>query len=116
MTALSSDGKDLKALAPEVGSLRILNTTESTIKLEAKVNVTNPTKYSATVPYVNIELLCNGSQLGYAFATDVNVGPGPNHNILVQALWDPPNERGKAQGQELLSQYVSGISPEYLSC
>lgn len=76
--------------------------------MQAKINITNPTVYSATVPYVNIQMLNNGSVLGHATAENVSVVPGPNHNILVKALWEPDGENGTAIGRELLSQYVSG--------
>lgn len=98
----------MEAFAPEVGNLRILETTKSTIKLDAKVNITNPTEYSATVPFVNIKLMCNGTDLGYATAKDIFVGPGVNHDIPVESLWDPKGEVGAALGRELLSQYISG--------
>ena len=104
-------GGDLKGFSPQVGSLRILETTKSTLSLEARVNITNPTEYSATVPYVNIKLLSNGTEVGHATAQEVSIVPGPNLNILVKALWDPltpSGEKGRAQGKELLSQYISG--------
>ena len=53
-------------------------------------------------------MLNNGSVLGHATAEDISVIPGPNHDILVKALWEPDDEKGKAVGRELLSQYVSG--------
>ena len=105
-------GGDLKGFSPQVGSLRVLETTRSTLSLEAKINITNPTEYSAIVPYVNIKLLSNGTEIGHATARDVSVVPGPNHNILVESLWDPltpSGEKGVAQGRELLSQYISGL-------
>ena len=108
---LAISGGNLNGFSPEVGSLRILKTTRSTLSLEALVNITNPTEYSAIVPYVNIKLLSNGTEIGYAIARDVSVVPGPNHNILVEAIWDPltpSGQKGVAQGKELLSQYISG--------
>ena len=108
---LAISGGDLKGFSPQLGSLRILETTRSTLFLEAKINVTNPTEYSAIVPYVNIKLLSNGTEIGHATARNVSVVPGPNHNILVEALWDPltpSGQEGVARGKELLSQYISG--------
>ena len=60
------------------------------------------------MPYVNIKLLSNGTNLGYATARNIAVGPGVNYNILVESLWDPIGEVGAAQGREFLSQYISG--------
>jgi hypothetical protein len=77
------------------------------------INITNPTDYSAMVPYVNIKLSSNGTEIGHATARNVSIVPGPNHNILTEALWDPltaSGEKGVAQGKELLSQYISGTS------
>ena len=91
-----------------------MDTTKSTLLIKAKVNMTNPTNYSATVPYVNINILSNGTVLGHAIATNVAVVPGPNINIPVKALWDPlgpSGSQGVEIGRELLSQYISG--PRY---
>ncbi|KAL6714892.1 hypothetical protein ACLMJK_007152 [Lecanora helva] len=106
-------GGDLAGFSPQVGSLRILDTTKSTLSFKAKVNVTNPTEYSATVPYMNIKLSSNGTEIGHCTARNVSVVPGANHNIDIEALWDPLTPSGKkgvAQGAELLSQYISGLN------
>ncbi|KAF2142445.1 uncharacterized protein K452DRAFT_326348 [Aplosporella prunicola CBS 121167] len=103
----------LAHLAPKVGGLRILDTTESSLTLEALVNFTNPTDYSATVPYADINLLTNGTVLGHVTARDIKVKPGNNTNVVVQAVWDPlsaSGEEGRAVGRELLSQYISGFN------
>ena len=108
---LAISGGDLKGFSPQVGCLRILETTRSTLSLQATVNITNPTEYSAMVPYVNIKLLSNGTKIGHATAQQVSIVPGSNDNILVEALWDPSSQSGQkgiAQGKELLSQYISG--------
>jgi hypothetical protein len=76
------------------------------------VNITNPTEYSATVPFVDINILTNGTLLGHATARDVTVVPGVNTNILVTAVWDPRTmggEEGHRVGVEFLSQYISGM-------
>ena len=106
--AISGGSKDVKTFAPEVGGLQLLETAKSSIRLGAKINMTNPTEYTATVPYVDINLLSNGTQLGHATAQNITVGPGTNHNIPVEALWNPVGEKGASQGRELLSQYISG--------
>ncbi|MCJ1307456.1 hypothetical protein MMC25_001102 [Agyrium rufum] len=99
--------------SPKVGSLKILETTRETLSFEALVNITNPTNYSANVPYVNIHLMSNGSYLGYAISENVKVVPGANDNILMHATWDPvkPSHIGQLDaGRELLSQYISGYN------
>ena len=114
---LAITGGDLAGFSPQIGSLRILDTTRSKLSLEAKINITNPTEYSAKVPYVNFKLLSNGTEIGRAAARNVSVEPGPNHNLVVEALWDPltpSGEQGVAQGKELLSQYISGaLAPSH---
>lgn len=84
-----------------IGDLEILETTAKTITLSATVNVTNPTDYSARVPYVNISVSSNGTDLGFATARDVDVVPGKNV-VKVQAELEI--------GRELLSQYISGYN------
>ena len=106
-------GKGVAGFSPKVGDLKILDTTATTILFEARVNVTNPTNYSASVPFVDINLLCNGSYLGHAIARNVKVVPGDNDLILVRATWDPAKNSTPGaidQGRELLSQYISGKS------
>ena len=73
--------------------------------------MTNPTKYSASVPYADIHIMKNGSLLGHATARDLYITPGDNHNLLVKAVYDPLDLGGKEAkevGRELLSQYISG--------
>ncbi|MCJ1475236.1 hypothetical protein MMC13_003898 [Lambiella insularis] len=108
---LSGNGNE--SFAPQVGDLRILDTTRSTFLIEARVNMTNPTNYSATVPYVNINMLNNDTVLGFAVARNVRVVPGQNNNIPITATWDPAGHGGQLGldiGKELLSQYISGYN------
>ncbi len=108
LVALSGSGSE--PFLPEVGSLEIVDTGLKTLSIKAQVNFTNPTKYSAHVPYANIHILKNGTVLGHASVRDVTIVPGANDNIPVQALWDPSSGGLKGQhiGKELLSQYISG--------
>ena len=111
MVWVAISGGHLAGFLPKIGSLLILDTTASTLTIQAKMNITNPTEYSATVPYVNINLLSNGTIMGHATAENVSIVPGLNHDILVTALWDPKVPSGKKGleiGRELLSQYISG--------
>ena len=75
------------------------------------MNLTNPTNYSATVPFVDINILANNTLLGHATVKNLYVGPGNNTNIPVTAVWDPSTlggKKGAAVGREFLSQYISG--------
>ncbi|KAG9245288.1 hypothetical protein BJ878DRAFT_502197 [Calycina marina] len=108
-----SNGTTMASLMPKVGNLKILGTTKSSLKLQAQVNFTNPTEYSAEVGYFNIHILNNGSIIGGATARDIFVKPGNNSNILVEATWDPAGfggPEGARIGPEFLSQYVSGYN------
>ncbi|KAL9611368.1 MAG: hypothetical protein Q9167_003987 [Letrouitia subvulpina] len=103
----------MASFSPKVGDLEILGTTKSSVTFEAKVNITNPTEYSATVPFVNIHMLVNDTILGHATAENISVVPGPNCNIPVIAVWNPSKKGGRTGfriGEELLSQYVSGYN------
>ena len=97
--------------APKISDLQIMETTRSSLTLSALVNLTNPTAYAATVPYINIHIVKNGSVLGCATARDLYIRPGENDNLLLQAVYDPLELGGKKAkdiGRELLSQYISG--------
>ncbi|KAK4549661.1 hypothetical protein LTR36_004962 [Oleoguttula mirabilis] len=96
---------------PKVFDLQILDTSPTGLTLSALVNITNPTDYSASVPYIDIHISNNGSVLGHATARDLQLGPGENNNLHVTAVWDPRTMggvKGAAVGRELLSQYISG--------
>lgn len=96
-----------------VGELKVQSTGKTALNLEARLNFTNPTEYAAVVPYFNIHILNNGSIIGDATVRNVNVVPGNNTNILVEATWDPPKFGGKKAahiGREFLSQYISGFN------
>jgi len=83
------------------------------LDFEARVNFTNPTIYTARVPFINIHVLNNGSILGYATARNINVVRGNNSNILVQATWDPTklgDKKAQKIARDLLSQYISGYN------
>ncbi|KAF1960209.1 hypothetical protein CC80DRAFT_405150 [Byssothecium circinans] len=104
---------DVSAFAPKIYNLSIVDTSRTSIVLEAHANLTNPTTYSATVPYFNINVLINETIIGQAIARDVYVHPGNNTGILITIIWDPytnSGEAGKGVGKELLSQYISGYN------
>ena len=99
------------SISPKVGSLKILETGPSSLLIQAKVNFTNPTEYSAQVPFVTVNILNNDTVLGQATTKNIAVKPGANIDIMVEALWDPQSmsgQEGRAVGRELLSQYISG--------
>ena len=98
-------------LAPSVGDLRIVSTTDHSLSLKASANFTNPTKYAASIPYADVNILVNKTIVGHATIKDAEVEPGKNLNIPIEAVWDPSTgggSNGTAIGRELLSQYISG--------
>ncbi|KAF4986721.1 hypothetical protein FDECE_15807 [Fusarium decemcellulare] len=104
-------GDTLGKLNPQVGEIEIVETSETGIQMKGFVNITNPTSYTAVVPYLNIHILHDGEVLGEAVSRNVEFGLGENTNMLVHATWDPVRFGGdKAHeiGRKLLSDYVSG--------
>ena len=103
----------IKSVSPKIWNLQILDTTKSSLTIAALVNFTNPTDYSATVPFADVHIFNNGSLLGHATTKTITVRPGNNTNIPVTAIWDPLSFGGKDAhkvGVELLSQYISGYN------
>lgn len=101
----------MTTFAPKVGNLTIVDTDVDALSLTASINMTNPTPYSATVPYADINILVNGTVLGHATVRDVSIGSGNNTNIPITAVWQPSKidrHNGTVVGRELLSQYISG--------
>ncbi|VBB77284.1 Putative protein of unknown function [Podospora comata] len=107
-------GKNLPGLAePKVGNIEILDTTPDSISLRALVNITNPTPYTAHIPFISIRFEKNGTTLGEAQAENLDLGLGNNTNIPVFARWDPilgGKKDGPKVGRELISQYLSGYN------
>lgn len=106
----------MTTFSPQVGALEILDTSETSLTIGAKVNVTNPTEYAATVPFIDINISVNDTVLGHATARNIIIVPGPNHNLAIEAVWDPLSHSGKKGrhiGSELLSQYISGLPASF---
>lgn len=82
------------------------------MRLEALVNITNPTPYTASIPYVNAHILCNGSVIGEVTAEDLDIKTGHNSYLVVQAKWNPSmgGEGAKTIARDLISQYLSGFN------
>ena len=112
VAAMSEHGgfPDIK---PSVANITVRNSSKTSLSLQAFVNFTNPTEYTAQIPYINIHVLSNGSIIGDATTRNLSVGPGNNTNVLVEATWDPSRFGGEDAakiGRELLSQYISGFN------
>lgn len=109
--AVGVPGDTLSKLNPQVGEIEIVETSETGVQMKGFVNITNPTPYTAVVPYFNIHILHDGQVLGEAVSRNVDFGQGVNTNILVHATWDPTRfggDKAHEVGRKLLSDYVSG--------
>ena len=80
------------------------------VNVAANISFDNPTNYSANVPFVSLNVLVNGSQIGLAQARDVSVGPGYNKDVQVSAAYSAPSfgSDAAAVGKEFISQWLSG--------
>lgn len=90
-----------------------MDTDEHLLKLQASVSFTNPTVYSATVPFFSVSILINDTDVGEAIVRDAEVVRGNNTGLLAEVLWDPLTLGGEdalAVSRELLSQYISGYN------
>ncbi len=108
---LSSGG--FSDLSPQIGSLEILETTKTSLTIQANANITNPTEYSAQIPYININILNNDTILGNVTARELHIVPGSNTGLVARAVWNPSVNsgiRGSEVGRNLLSQYISGFN------
>ncbi|KAJ4988206.1 pre-rRNA processing protein [Stagonosporopsis vannaccii] len=110
----TGDGKSpMERLNLKVGDMAIVDTSPTSITLQMKSNFTNPTNYTATIPYFNINVLVNGTLIGSATVENSTVRPGNNSGTVVTVLWDPYNyggAKGKEVGAEWLSQFISGFN------
>ena len=103
-------------LGLQIGQLALSQTTKSSVSLTAMVSFTNPTNYSASLPYADVNLSWNHTLLGHATVKDIDIHPGRNTNVGLQAVWNPQHQSGSTGvecSRELISRYVSG---EKLPC
>ncbi|EXJ85879.1 hypothetical protein A1O1_06248 [Capronia coronata CBS 617.96] len=88
---------------PELKGMEVVDTSDTSLILQATVNLINPTEYSVSIPYCNVSLWVNDTRVGYAWLS-ADVIPGPNQ-ITARAAWEVG-----AVGGEWLSQYISGYN------
>ncbi|KAG5932730.1 hypothetical protein E4U53_001204 [Claviceps sorghi] len=101
----------LAGLDLEVGELHILNTSSTGVHVRALVNMTNTTPYTASIPFVNVHLLKGTHLLGEATTRNLHFASGRNHDMAIEATWDPSSFGGNQAhqaGRDLLSDYLSG--------
>ncbi|KAF3491886.1 uncharacterized protein GIQ15_01403 [Arthroderma uncinatum] len=104
-------GGKITDIKPRIQSIEIVETTKDSVLARANVNFTNPTNYTAHIPYINIKLVHNSSDVAHIIGHNVHVGPGQNSGVQIDALWNPlesGGEEGVAAGRDLVSKCVSG--------
>ncbi|KAM7200542.1 hypothetical protein V8F20_005273 [Naviculisporaceae sp. PSN 640] len=99
-------------LEPQASDIEVVDTTPSSVLLKARVNITNPTPYSAHIPFINVHVLSNGTVIGEAIAKNLDITTGNNTDLIVTALWKPSlgGSVGSQIGRDLISQYLSGYN------
>lgn len=76
----------------------------------AEVSFTNPTPYTASIPYLNVHVVSHGHVIGQATIKELHMNLGNVTNATVIASWDPVGFGGEASHKEarkLLSEYLS---------
>lgn len=91
---LAPYGGSLDQLKPQIESLELGPTTESSALIKTKINVTNPTEYSATVPLADFILLYNTTPVARVTTRDLSVVPGVNTGVPVDFFWSPEDASG----------------------
>ncbi|KAM7218785.1 hypothetical protein V8F06_005799 [Rhypophila decipiens] len=99
-------------LEPQASDIEVVETDPTSVLIRASVNITNPTPYSAHIPFISVHVLCNGTVLGEVTAKNLNLTTGNNTNLVVTALWKPSlgGPVGSQNGRDLISQYLSGYN------
>ncbi|KAJ5214376.1 hypothetical protein N7449_001545 [Penicillium cf. viridicatum] len=106
-------GNSLDRINPGVVSLKLENTTESSMLVSTQANFTNPTNYSATVPFVDLLILYNDTAVAHITAQNISVGPGNNSYVPIDFFWCPLDAAGVdgvEAGRALFSSYISGLN------
>lgn len=92
-------------------SLDLSNTAESSLLISIYMNFTNPTNYSATVPFLDILMLYNDTAVAHIIARNFSVSSGNNTNKSIEFFWSPSDTSGPhgiEAGRALFSSYASG--------
>ena len=104
---------DPSLFKPKITDLQIVNTSSTGLTVRALINITNPTNYTATVPYVDIHVIKNGSLLGHVTAQNLEIKSGNNSHLAVITTYNPfllGGANATIIGRDLLSQYISGFN------
>lgn len=108
---IAPSGNSTEHLNPRIVSLQVGETTQSSLSILTRVNFTNPTEYSATVPYADVRVLYNGTAVGHVIARHLSLVPGNNTNASIELSWNPLENgglHGIEAGRTLISSFISG--------
>lgn len=92
-------------------SIKIIETTKNSVLSRITVNFTNPTNYTAHMPYFDIKVAHDSSYVAHIIGHNLHIHPGQNTNVEIDALWNPlesGGEKGATAGRDLVSKCVSG--------
>ncbi|KAL4878544.1 hypothetical protein BJY04DRAFT_110477 [Aspergillus karnatakaensis] len=106
-------GSNPGAMSPQIESLELGATTESSLVVKTTVNFINPTQYSASVPLLDLIMHYNSTSVAHLTARDVTVIPGTNTGVNMDLEWSPLDLGGPSAvlaGQDMLSRFVSGFN------
>ncbi|KAJ5747773.1 uncharacterized protein N7511_009469 [Penicillium nucicola] len=98
---------------PRVVSLQLGDTTASSMVVSVEANFTNPTNYSATVPFADFLILFNDTAVAHITSRDITVTPGNNTCVPIEFSWCPlklSGPDGVEAGKTLISSYISGYN------
>ncbi|KAJ5614311.1 hypothetical protein N7528_007965 [Penicillium herquei] len=104
-------GNPIDHLHARIVSLEVVETNDSSLSVLTRVNFTNPTEYSATIPFADALVLSNNTALAHVIARNFSLVPGDNTNVAVEFSWDPLRNGGLdgiEAGQALISSFISG--------
>lgn len=104
-------GNAVSSLRPRISELRVLSTSTKALHLQGMVDFMNPTPYTASVPFLSIQIESGGHQIGEAIGRNLDLKPGNNTRNVVSATWNPFDFGGGEAlecGRQLLSDYLSG--------
>lgn len=97
-----------------IRNLEIVETSQTSLEVQAAVDFRNPTNYTADVGYFDALVAVNGTPVGHVNVENVCVGAGKNTAMRVHVTWSPGitgGDEGLAKSRELISQlYISGRS------
>lgn len=81
------------------------------MRVHTLVNFTNPTPYSATIPFIDFLILYNNTAVAHLTARNQSIVTGNNSHVPFELFWCPLSLSGIDgidAGRTLFSSYISG--------